>query len=80
MGLPNKNLKGVRSPYILSEGNTVNNTWAFERGASPPSISLPLSFQGEGDKGGEVDNLINTATCRVCPTVSIIVPNNLRSR
>jgi len=26
----------------------------FKRGASPSYIKLPLSFQGEGDTGGEV--------------------------
>jgi len=29
---------------------------AFKRGVSPSLLnSLPLSFEGEGDKGGEVD-------------------------
>jgi len=26
-----------------------------KRGVSPSSIPFPLSFEGEGDKGGEVD-------------------------
>jgi len=26
------------------------------RGAKPLFLYLPLSFEGEGDKGGEVDN------------------------
>jgi len=30
----------------------------FKRGESPSFLSLPLSFEGEGDKGGEVDNTI----------------------
>jgi len=34
----------------------------FKRGASPSSLSLPLSFEGEGDKGGEVDNMITAST------------------
>jgi len=27
----------------------------FKRGFAPLLISLPLSFEGEGDKGGKVD-------------------------
>jgi len=27
----------------------------FKRGVSPSFFSFPLSFEGEGDKGGEVD-------------------------
>jgi len=29
---------------------------ASKRGRSPSSFFLPLSFEGEGDTGGEVDN------------------------
>ena len=28
---------------------------AFKRGVSPSFFSLPLSFEGEGDTGGEVE-------------------------
>jgi hypothetical protein len=31
----------------------------FKRGFAPLSISLPLSFEGEGDKGGEDDKLLS---------------------
>jgi hypothetical protein len=30
----------------------------FKRGLSPLSFSSPLSFEGEGDTGGEVDKKI----------------------
>jgi hypothetical protein len=31
----------------------------FKRGASPSFPNFPLSFQGEGDKGGEVNTTLN---------------------
>jgi hypothetical protein len=33
--------------------------WCVQEGRSPSSLSLPLSFEGEGDKGGEVNNMID---------------------
>jgi hypothetical protein len=35
------------------------NTGEFKRGEVPLFIYLPLSFKGEGDKGGEVDKNSN---------------------
>jgi hypothetical protein len=33
----------------------LSRMWGVKEGRSPSLISFPLSFEGEGDKGGEVD-------------------------
>jgi len=46
-----------------------------QREAKPPLYNqFPLSFEGEGDKGGEVDTLVNIVICRVGKLLGIISP------
>ena len=62
-------LRGAHAPFGLSSLQVnnvgvsirgmpaplwVNNIGVFKRGVSPSLKIFPLSFQGEGDKGGEV--------------------------
>ncbi len=39
----------------MEKGNSIEES---KRGEAPLSYSFPLSFEGEGDKGGEVARLI----------------------